>query len=222
MGFFLYQSKSGKRIGLQAVKMRPTTAAGKRVTAHAEAVAALRDAEQALAALPENASKVTRTKAENAVAAAREAVSKAATRAKAPYKFLPAEGDTLARYNLSDEKFAAWRTEPDPEKRAAILADIEPVETASPVHPNVAAHAGYMRVIRELTPDGTPSAQFALDSLASGTLIFPTTGSGASQKSERKSAEERAYDAAVEMFGAIEEDEDESATADADAETPES
>lgn len=176
--------------------------------ASAEAVAEYRrahaDAEKAritLDGLNGKESAAAREKCETAYAEAVATRDALAVKVKANVTIRPTTGAKVKRYNVSQETFDAWRAEADPEKRAALLADVTPTVTASPVTPSIAGHAAMVEAYRAITPEGEKASAVLLAGLAAGWFAIPSRGSGPSAKKDARTAAERAAEAAAAMFG---------------------
>lgn len=166
MTHYLYQSTAP--IHATPVKVRATGAAAKHAAEYAAAIAAKDEAK----------------------------VEALASKVKAPIRFVPSPDATLRRYAVDDATLDKWMAETDSAKRAAILADIEPVETASPIAPSIAAYAKMREGLRVRGGNRPASAQL-LSELASGTLIVPALARGRSANGGKSAAETTAAAAAM-------------------------
>lgn len=186
----------GGTFGPQTVTPRSGTTAARAIAAYHTAVNALGDAESALA----NATDKNRVRLAAAVETAREAVAKSAVKAKGQVKFTVPEGATVRRWNVDSDTARALVVASDSE-RAAIAATLgDAVETASAVHPSIAATDGFRSWLTENAPENATPGEFMLAMLASGLLVLPSSGKGPSAKGARKSADEKAAEAVAALF----------------------
>lgn len=186
---------------LAPVKAREGSVVAETVAEYHRAMVAAEKARITLDGLNGKESDATRAKVEEAYADAVAMRDALAVQAKSSVTIRPAKGAKVMRYNVSEETFAAWRAESDPEKRAAILADVTPTTTSSAVTPSIAAHAGMVETYRALTPEGEKSSAVLLAGTDAGWFVIPSRGSGPSAAKDSRTAAEKAAEAAAAMFG---------------------
>lgn len=198
-----YLYNSSKPFGLTDVRApKPDTASGKTLAAYRLAVV---DAEKArILADAEPESNTLRAVAD-AKAAERDTL---AAKAKAGFKFVPADDSSVVRYAVDDAELAEFLAA-DAKGRKTFLAAREGSVQGSPVHPSIAVYEAMRAAFAERTPKGERSAAF-LAELASGVLVIPTVarGKSASAKAAKRDAATVAAEAAAAMFASFDADDD--------------